>query len=165
MTGEQTNANRAGLLAFVAAAPVIGAAVLGSLASEPAINGFYASLAKPWFTPPNWLFGPAWTTLYILMAYAFWRVLVLPAKTHGRDGAVRAFFIQIALNATWSAVFFGLRSLIGGLVTVVALWCAILLTIVRFRRLDKSAAYCLTPYLAWTTFAAALNAGVWILNR
>ena len=157
-------ANRA-LLGLAAVAPTIIAGVLGSISTRPAIPVWYASLNKPFFTPPNWVFAPAWTILYLMMAYAFWRILILPASQPGRRAAIVAFLVQITFNALWSIAFFGLRSPAAGLAVVLVFWLAIAVTIAKFRPLDAVAAWLLAPYLAWTTFAAALNIGVFALNR
>jgi translocator protein len=164
MEARTSTIGRSASLAILAVGVVFAAAALGSAATAPAIKGWYAEIAKPWFTPPNWVFGPAWTTLYALMAYAFWRVLALPANLPGRRDAILAFLAQLALNALWSFAFFAWRSPGAGLAVVLVLWLAIAVTIARFRALDRVAALCLAPYLAWTTFAAALNAGVYALN-
>ena len=153
------------LSAAAAIAPVLAAALAGSAVTMPAIPTWYAGLAKPWFTPPNWLFGPAWTLLYALMAYAFWRILTLDRPADDKRAAILAFLVQIALNALWSFAFFGARAPGAGLVVIAALWVAITATIVAFARLDRVAAWLLAPYLAWTTFASALNIGVYVLNR
>lgn len=153
------------LYALLAIAPVAAASVAGSFVTMPAIPGWYAGLAKPWFTPPNWLFGPAWTLLYALMAFAFWRVLMLDRPTADKRAAIVAFLIQIFLNGLWSFAFFGWRSPGSGLVVIAFLWLAIAATIGAFARLDRMAAWLLAPYLAWTSYAAALNAGVFVLNR
>ena len=152
------------VLGFLAAGPVVLCAVVGSLATAPALKTWYPSLAKPFFTPPNWVFGPAWTTLFALMAFAFWRILILPEDTPGRGRATVAFLVQLAFNALWSCVFFGAQSPGGGLVAVFFLWLSIAVAISKFRPLDATAAWLLAPYLAWTTFAAALNVGVYLLN-
>ena len=165
MSRDETRATRRNaMLAFISGASVATAAVLASLATMPAIKGWYATLAKPFFTPPNWVFGPAWTILYILMAYAFWRVLVAPADSAARRGAITAFSTQLVLNALWSFVFFAWKMPGPALVVVLLMWLAIAVTIARFRPIDRTAALCLAPYLAWVTFATALNAGVWLLN-
>lgn len=153
------------LLIVAAAAPALAAAVAGSLVTAPAIPGWYAGLVKPAFTPPNWLFGPAWTFLYVLMSAAFWRVLSAPESTGGRSRAITWYLTQIVLNGLWSFAFFGWRSPVAGLVVIAALWLAIAATIIAFARVDRTAAWLLAPYIAWTSFAAALNAGVWLLNR
>lgn len=131
----------------------------------PAIPTWYAGLAKPFFTPPNWLFGPAWTLLYVLMASAFWRILTLDRPAIDKRAAIAAFVAQIFLNGLWSFAFFGWRSPGAGLVVIAALWLAIAATIAAFARLDRLAAWLLAPYIAWTSYAAALNAGVFLLNR
>jgi tryptophan-rich sensory protein len=164
MTAQDSTKARYALMGLVALAPVFIAAALGSVVTAPAIKTWYATLAKPFFTPPNWLFGPAWTALYVLMAYAFWRILVLPKESAGRPRAILAFIVQIALNALWSFAFFGWKSPAAGLVVVFALWLAIAVTIARFRPLDSVAAWCLAPYLAWVTFASALNFAIWLKN-
>ncbi|MFO1114648.1 MAG: TspO/MBR family protein [Beijerinckiaceae bacterium] len=164
MPTDENSSTRNALLAVVAVVVVFAAAALGSAASAPAIATWYGGLAKPFFTPPNWVFGPAWTTLYVLMAFAFWRVLRLPASTPGRYAGIVAFVAQLALNALWSVAFFAMRSPSSGLVVVLALWLAIAINIARFQTLDRIAAWCLAPYLAWVTFAAALNFGVWLMN-
>ena len=101
--------------ALAAALPVAAAAILGSVATLPNIPTWYASLAKPSFTPPNSVFSPVWTILYALMAYAAWRILSLPWGAPGRAGALMAFFVQLALNAAWSWAFFWMRSPLAGL--------------------------------------------------
>jgi tryptophan-rich sensory protein len=121
-------------------------------------------LAKPPLTPPNGVFGPVWTLLYALMAWAVWRILSRPADLPGRRGALGWFFVQLALNAAWSWVFFALHSPALGLVVILALVAAIGVTIRRFRQADRLAAWLLVPYLAWVLFATYLNLGVWRLN-
>ncbi len=148
----------------LAIVPVALAAVLGTIATTPNIPTWYAGLAKPGFTPPNWVFGPVWTILYGAMAYAVWRVLSLPSGQVGRSAALIAFFVQLALNAAWSWAFFALRNPFAGLVVILALAAAILVTLRLFSRLDRIAAWCLVPYLAWVAYAALLNLAIWRLN-
>lgn len=148
------------LLVIAAAAPVAAAAIAGNLATVPNIPTWYVHLAKPSFNPPNWVFAPAWTTLYLMMAYAFYRVL--SSGSDWMSFAVAIFLIQIALNAAWSWVFFSFHSPRGGLVVIAALWLAIILTIVAFWQIDRTASVLLAPYLVWVSFAAALN---WEIDR
>lgn len=139
------------------------AAGLGSLATaaQVAPGGWYASLDKPFFTPPSWLFGPVWTTLYLAMAVSGWLVW----RKRGLAGTAMAlFFIQLALNTLWSILFFGLESPGLALIEIAVLWTAILLTIRAFGGISRPAALLLVPYLAWVTFATLLNAGIWLLN-
>lgn len=125
---------------------------------------WYKALRKPVWTPPDWLFAPAWTVLFLLIAVAGWMVW----RTHGFGGAALAlavYFVHLALNAAWSAIFFGLRRPDLAFVEVVLLWLSILATIVLFLPLERAAAMMLLPYLAWVSFAAALNLAIWRLNR
>ncbi|ODN72566.1 TspO/MBR family protein [Methylobrevis pamukkalensis] len=149
----------AGCLVLVALAGAIGSA-----ATLPAIPGWYAGLEKPFFTPPNWVFGPAWTALYVLMAIALWRVVRTPAETPGRSRAIGLFLVQLVLNAGWSVAFFGLQAPWAGVAVIALLIAALLATIRVFRRLDRVAALLLLPYLAWVAFAALLNISVAVLN-
>ena len=149
---------------LLAVVPVAAVSIAGSLVTTPNIPAWYATLAKPGFTPPNWLFAPVWTTLYILMAYAVWRILSLPKERPGRAAAVTAFFVQLALNSLWSFAFFGARSPLAGLVVIAALIVAIPATIRAFWPLDRFAALLLAPYLAWVAYATALNGAIWHLN-
>ncbi len=153
------------LAAIMAAAPIFVAGALGNLATGPNIPGWYEGLTKPALTPPNWLFAPAWTTLYILMAVAFYRILRLDAETPGRRAAIVVFLAQLALNASWSFAFFAAHSPLAGLAVIVPMEALIVATIALFARLDRIAALCLVPYAAWVAFAIYLNAGVWLLNN
>jgi len=161
LSGDPTPPVRRFLIAVL---PVVAVSVAGSLVTTPNIPTWYAGLAKPGFTPPDWLFGPVWTTLYALMAYAVWRILALPKDRPGRSTAVTAFFVQLALNSLWSFAFFGGHSPVAGLVVIAALIVAILATIRAFWSLDRVAAWLLVPYLAWVAYATALNAAIWHLN-
>ena len=115
-------------------------------------------------TPPDWVFGPTWTTLYALMAFAFWRILRLPPYTSRKDLAIVAFIGQLALNLGWSIAFFGLQSPSAGLVVIVLLLGLIGACVLLFWGLNKSSAWCLVPYALWVGYATYLNAGVWALN-
>ncbi len=141
----------------------LGAAAAGSAATVPRIEGWYATLAKPSWTPPNWVFGPVWTALYIAMAVAAWLVW----RQKGWAGArvpLALFAVQLVLNVAWSWLFFGLKSPGLGLIEIVLLWIAIAGTLAVFWRRSVVAGLLLAPYLAWVTFAAALNYSIWQLN-
>jgi tryptophan-rich sensory protein len=138
------------------------AGIVGSVFTFPAIGSWYASLVKPWFTPPSWVFGPVWTILYALMGIA--AGLVWHAKKTPAHPALKIYFVQLGLNVIWSLLFFGLRSPLLALVEIVILWFAIALTIRAFYPISKNAAMLLVPYILWVTVATALNAGVWLLN-
>ncbi len=150
-----------GLIGFVAAS--FAAAAIGSAATYPNVDTWYAALAKPSFTPPDWVFGPVWTVLFLMMALAGWLVW----RGHGLERARLAlglFAVQLALNALWSILFFGLRSPGLAMIEIAALWGAILATILAFRARSVPAAWLLVPYFAWVSFAAVLNFNIWRLN-
>jgi len=150
--------------AILALAAVVLVSVLGQIATFPNLTPWYASLNKPSFNPPNWVFGPVWTTLYLLMAFALWRVLRLPPDRPGRRAALAYFFAQLALNAAWSWLFFWAHSPLLGLVDLVPQLVMIAATVVSFARIDKIAAWCLVPLFAWVSYASLLNVAVWRLN-
>ena len=144
---------------------VLTASAIGSFATVRAIPTWYKGLAKPSFNPPAWLFGPAWTVLYLVMAVAVWLVWKQGIGATGVKLALAVFLVQLILNALWSILFFGLRSPLAGLVDIVVLWLAILATIVLFFRVSVPAGVLLLPYIGWVTFAAVLNAAILRLNR
>lgn len=121
---------------------------------------WFAALNKPSWNPPNWVFAPVWTTLYALMGIAVWRVWRLGSH----PGAVRLFLVQLALNFAWSFLFFNAEAPAIAFAELLVLWVAIVATVLAFRRADAVAAALLLPYLAWTTFAAFLNAAIVRLN-
>lgn len=141
----------------------LGAGLLGMIFTTPAIPGWYAGLLKPSFNPPNWIFAPVWNLLYTMMAAALFIVSGTKAS-HERSWALYTFAVQLILNAVWSVVFFGAHSPLGGLVVIVLLWLAILLTILRFKPISGLAAWLLVPYLLWVSFASLLNFFLWRLN-
>jgi translocator protein len=145
--------------------PAFAASAAGGLITSPNIPGWFTGLVKPSFNPPNWIFGPVWTVLYIMMAYAVFQVLSLPSGMPGRSRALILFFVQMALNASWSFAFFGANSTVLGLIVIIPLLGMILATIVAFRPLDRVAALLLVPYAAWVSFATILNTALWSLNR
>lgn len=150
------------LVGFIAAAFVAGG--IGSAATFEHVRTWYPSLHKPSWTPPNWLFGPVWTCLYVMMAVAAWRVWrsrpAAAAKTE-----IALYASQITLNLLWSVLFFGLRNPALGLIDIVLLWALLLFMQVRFYRADLLAALLWLPYLLWVSFATALNTAIWWLNR
>ncbi len=149
------------LAAFIAACELAG--VVGAIFTAPNIPTWYAALAKPAFTPPSWLFGPAWTLLYALMGAVAYLVYLRP-ENGARSRGLRAFFMQLGLNVLWSVVFFGMQSPGLGLAVIVLLWFCIAATMALFWRVSRRAAWLMLPYLLWVSFAAYLNFGVWILN-
>lgn len=132
-----------------------GAAYIGSAATTPKIQGWYAGLEKPFFSPPNWLFGPVWTILYLLMAISLF--LVWTKKKNLTDKVFYWFWAQLILNILWSWVFFGWEKLGLAILVIATLWYSIF-------KMRKNFKYQL-PYLCWVSFASLLNIGVWWLNR
>ncbi|MGE5235804.1 MAG: TspO/MBR family protein [Acidobacteriota bacterium] len=140
------------------------AGALAAVATMPAIPTWYATLVKPAWTPPGWLFGPVWTILYALMGIAAARVWVRHRQTHAGRWSLALFVAQLVANATWSFLFFGLRSPALGLLDIGVLLGLLTALVVWWWRLDRTASLLLVPYLAWVTFAAALNGAIWRLN-
>jgi tryptophan-rich sensory protein len=137
------------------------AGVIGSIFTYPAIATWYATLAKPDFSPPNWIFAPVWISLFVLMGVSLHLVI---RNKGNKKPCLTIFGIQLSLNALWSFLFFGLKNPFYAFVEIIVLWIAILMNILCFRRVDKRAAYLLIPYLAWVTIASILNYYIWVLN-
>lgn len=127
------------------------------------IPTWYASLNKPWFSPPNVVFAPVWTILYILMGVALFIIWRSP-RNRTRDTGIALFAAQLVVNVIWTFAFFGLQNTLFGVLTIVPLWILIAVTIYQFYKVDKWASYLLVPYLAWVSIATALNASVYLLN-
>jgi len=140
-----------------------GVAAAGGAATASSVGSWYAGLVKPSFNPPDWVFGPVWTALYLMIAVAGWRVW----RRRGQPGArvaLTAWGVQLALNLGWSLVFFGARLIGAALVEIVVLLAAIVVTAVLSWRIDRVAGGLLVPYIAWVGFATLLNASLWRLN-
>lgn len=163
------------------------AGIVGSVFTTPEIKGWYAGLEKPSFSPPNWIFGPVWTILFILMGISLYLVWAekWQAKDSGRMQKIKAwniysqklwqgqwskiniiliFALQLILNIVWSFLFFGMHSPQLAFFEILMLWFTILFTILNFYRVSKLAAYLLVPYIFWVSFAAILNYFIWMLN-
>jgi tryptophan-rich sensory protein len=143
----------------------LSAGGIGASFTASAIPEWYATLAKPSFSPPNWVFAPAWTLLYILMGLAAAIIWQKGLQSSQVRRALVAFLIQLVLNMIWSVLFFGLRSPLYGLVDILFLWIMILVTIAQFSKVSIPAALLLIPYILWVTFASSLNLGIFLLNR
>lgn len=141
----------------------VGLGSLGGIFTIAEIPTWYAGLNKPSFNPPNWIFGPMWTTLYFLMGISFYLIWKLPISV-ARILAIRIFIIQFILNFCWSIIFFSMHQIGWALVEIIAMWVFILLTILQFRKLSIPAAVLLIPYLLWVSFASILNGSIWQLN-
>ena len=140
-----------------------GAGWVGSQFTMPSIPGWYAELNKPTWNPPNWVFAPVWNLLFLLMAISVWLVW------RKADGAALAwamvfFIVQLALNVTWSALFFGLQNPAAAFVEILILWCAILATTITFWRVRPVAGWLMLPYLGWVGYASFLNFSIWRMN-
>lgn len=148
----------------------LSAGAIGSVFTMPSIPTWYAGIVKPALNPPAWVFGPVWTTLFVLMgiaAFLVWSSYEKASKDKKKriKIALALFGFQLILNALWSIIFFSLRSPGGALVEVVFLWLAILATIIAFAKISRPAAWLLAPYILWVSFAMYLNFSIWMLNR
>lgn len=139
----------------------LSAGFVGSFFTAPAIPAWYASLNKPVFNPPNWIFAPVWTALFILMGVSLYLIWM---RKEADSKPMIIFFIQLGFNLCWSILFFALKSPISALIDIVILWWLILFTILEFLKISKTAGYLLFPYLAWVSFALVLNFSIVILN-
>ena len=137
---------------------------LSSIATQSSVNDWYVTLNKPSFTPPNYLFAPVWTALYIMMGVAAGIVWSKGYHHIWVKTALYHFVFQLLLNALWSIVFFGLKNPLGGMVVILVLLTMIILTIKWFRVISKPAALLMVPYVLWVAFASALNYKIWELN-
>ncbi|KPK13554.1 MAG: hypothetical protein AMJ67_17255 [Betaproteobacteria bacterium SG8_41] len=158
---NQRHRDIAGLLAFLVIC--LGISAAGGAATASSVGTWYQTLQKPFFNPPNWLFAPVWTALYIMMAIAGWRVW----RAHGLRGARAAmalFAVQLALNLAWSFLFFGYRMIGAALIEIILLLMAILVTTVLFWKRDRLAGILFVPYAGWVAFATILNFALWRLN-
>lgn len=150
----------------------IAAGLVGSLFTMSAIPTWYATLTKPSFSPPNWIFAPVWTGLYLLMGLALYRIVsrnpapgrILRDWSLERRQAATLFGIHLVFNALWSILFFGLHNPLLGLLDILILLSLIVIITIKFYRLDRVAAYLLLPYLVWVAFATLLNFSIWQLN-
>ena len=150
-----------GLVVFIAVC--VGAGGLGAVATNPEIEGWYKTLAKPPWNPPDYVFGPVWTTLYVLMAVAAW-LIWKPAGSKAAALPLSLFAGQLLLNVAWSWIFFGLHQPGWAFAEIILLWATIVATTVAFFRNSKAAGGLLVPYLAWVSFAGVLNFAIWRMN-
>jgi tryptophan-rich sensory protein len=140
-------------------------AFVGSQWTAPNVDSdWYRELAKPSWQPPSWAFAPVWTALYLAMGVAAWRVWLTNRKAGGVAVPLVLWTTQLGLNLAWTYAFFERRSPVSGVVVIVALWLAIVATIVAFAPKSRLAALLMSPYLAWVTFAMALNISIWQMN-
>lgn len=150
------------LLLSIAVCLLVG--FLGSLVTTPSVTTWFPTLVKPAFSPPNWLFAPVWTILFILMGISAYLVWDKRLKEKAVKEALLIFGVQLIFNFLWSFIFFGLHQPLFAFLEIIVLWLLILLTILKFRKISAAAGYLLLPYIAWVTFAAFLNLTIARLN-
>jgi tryptophan-rich sensory protein len=139
------------------------AGALGAMVTVSEIPGWYATLAKPWFTPPSWIFAPVWFLLYTLMGCAAFLVWEQRRRIYARTALI-LFMIQLGLNALWSVFFFGMHDVGLALMGSAVLWIMIAYTIRSFEKINTMAAWLLAPYFLWVSFATLLTYSIWSLN-
>ncbi|QQS43730.1 tryptophan-rich sensory protein [Candidatus Roizmanbacteria bacterium] len=137
---------------------------IGSIATASSIPTWYAGLEKPVFNPPNWVFGPVWTILYLMMGIAFYLIWNSSKRTIHKRRAVLYYWIQLVLNTLWSLVFFGLRTTLGGIVVIIPLLIFIILTMKNAKSVSYASYLLLIPYLCWVSFATVLTISLFLLN-
>jgi translocator protein len=145
------------------ALPLLVGAVSGFFTSS-GVTGWYANANKPWFNPPNWIFAPVWTLLYIMMGIALFIVWKAETKSATRQSALIFFAAQLTLNFFWSFIFFKLQLTGWAFIEIITMWIMILLTILWFGKISNAAAWLLVPYISWVSFASVLNYAIWKLN-
>lgn len=150
------------LFIAVAVCELIG--IAGTPFTIASVQTWYQTLNKPFFSPPNWIFGPVWTILYLMMGIAAFLIWEKGLKSKKVKTALKYFLVQLMCNFLWSIIFFGLHAPFVAFIDILVLWIAILLTIMQFYKLSKPSAYLLIPYLAWVSFATLLNGAIVLLN-
>lgn len=153
--------NYLGLITSIIVCQLAG--VVGSFSTFSSVNTWYKTLNKPFFTPPSWVFGPAWLTLYTLMGIAVFLIWEKRKETNVKS-ALTVFGTQLVANTLWSIFFFGMQNPLLALVDIIILWVLILLTIIKFIKISRVSGILLFPYLMWVTFAMMLNIGIVLLN-
>ncbi|MCX6801096.1 MAG: tryptophan-rich sensory protein [Candidatus Diapherotrites archaeon] len=159
---EKKKTDFARLIGCIILCEIAGAT--GSVFTFPMINTWYSSINKPFFNPPNWIFGPVWTALFLLMGISLYLVLEKGLQKKEVKKAASIFGVQLLMNILWSVLFFGLMSPFLAFIEIIFLWLAIAFTIKSFYPTSKKAAWLLVPYICWVSFALILNFAVWMLN-
>jgi len=149
---------------FLSLGLCLSAGFIGAIFTRQSVSTWYQTINKPSFNPPNWIFSPVWTTLFILMGISLFLVWQKGLSEKNIRVALLIFLIQLIFNTMWSLVFFGLKSPFLGFLVIVILWFLILLTILKFFKISKIAGWLLVPYILWVSFASILNFYIWILN-
>ena len=160
----RAKASRGVLSLFVSIILCLAVSAIGGAITATSVDTWYQALEKPPFNPPDWVFAPVWTALYILMGIAAWRVWRLGlSEVTGK--ALAVFAVQLGLNLAWSFLFFGLQRIDLALVEIVILLCVIITNTIMFWRIDRLAGLLFVPYAVWVTYATVLNASLWLLNE
>ena len=149
---------------FIAILIPLFVGIVSGLFTSSGVNGWYAIAQKPWFNPPNWIFAPVWTMLYILMGIALYLILKSETDKNIKQTTIIFFAIQLTFNFFWSFIFFKLQQPGWALVEIIVMWLAILVTIIWFGKISSMAAWLLVPYICWVSFASVLNYAIWKLN-
>lgn len=139
------------------------AGIVGSVFTVSAIPTWYANIAQPSFSPPNWVFAPVWTILYVLMGTSLW-IIWISKKSKHKKWAISIFVVQLLLNILWSVIFFGQHNPGAAFIEITVLWAAILLSMIAFSKISRIAVWLLVPYILWVSFAVYLNYSIWMLN-
>lgn len=137
----------------------------GSIFTAGSVNTWFTTLTKPTFNPPSWLFGPVWTILYIMIGISLFLVWKSNVKLKFKKTAYWIFAVQILLNGFWSVAFFGMQNPALAFLVIVLLWISIILNIIYFYKISKTAGWLLVPYWLWVSFASVLNGAIWLLNK
>jgi len=140
------------------------AGIIGSFFTTPAISTWYATLQRPSFSPPNWIFGPVWIILYILMGISVYLIWQQIEKNKTAKGALWLFWVHLVFNASWSIIFFGLQNPGLAFINIIIIWLLIIALMIKFWKINRWATYLLIPYLLWVGFASVLNYFIWYLN-
>ncbi len=143
--------------------PLLVGGISGFFTSS-GVNGWYATANKPWFNPPNWIFGPVWTALYIMMGIALFLISKNEADKTIKQTAIILFAVQLTLNFFWSLIFFKMQQPGWAFAEIILMWLMILFTIIWFGKISSAAAWLLVPYICWVSFASVLNYAIWKLN-
>jgi len=150
------------LILFIVITLVVGS--LGSITTDSSVDSWYNELIKPALAPPNWVFAPVWTTLFVLMAVAAFLVWNQDWKKKEVRMGINLYFVQLGLNFLWSFLFFGLKNPLAAFVEIIILWVFILLTMIWFNKSSRMAMWLFLPYIVWVSFSAILNFSFWLLN-
>ena len=137
---------------------------LGAFLMGNSVSTWYQTLEKPFFNPPSWVFGPVWVTLYLLMGISAYLIWKRTRENKAAKNAMNIYWAHLLLNASWTPIFFGLHNIALAFFAIVALWILILILIIKFFKISKTASYLLMPYILWVSVATALNASIWYLN-